>query len=90
MSSRIPGIDLPRRCQCWLTCMQALISDCWAQDASQRPSARDLVSKLAALEGEVQEMDAKNPRGVVPVKSGHGASGASGAGAKQGCGCVVS
>lgn len=48
-----------------VVCVQNLISDCWAQDATDRPDARTIVQRLIDLQSTVDEMDARNPRGVI-------------------------
>jgi hypothetical protein len=75
-----------------LVLAQDLIGDCWSGEAAERPAARDVVSRLTAMEADIQALEAKCPRGV--VKAAHANTG--GAGANTGSGdkgascCVIS
>jgi hypothetical protein len=79
-------ICAPAQFPCTLR-LQALISACWAEDPAARPSAREVVQQLQAMDADFEAMDKANPRGIVAT-SAPGPGRADGA-AGGGC-CVVS
>lgn len=45
------------------------MESCWAEDPAARPSAREVVQRLQAMDSDFEAMDAANPRGIVRTTS---------------------